>query len=317
MEATAPVSYASRLRGYARHWKWTLKEYLRWVRGNAWPYFLIYSGLNNLVINCTLLPVKAEDLRSVDGLRFDRVDISRAEYDILLAQRSLEAFRRYRFEHSKVLEYAASRKLLNLDARSVLLDAAGGSGEYLEAIRDIVGCNALYCNDLLQPEKVKNGIHFIGKSVTEIDLPDGSLSAVACHHSIEHFQGDGDMGFIDEIVRLLRPGGKACILPLFLARPYVEIWNTCRKSKFDEQATTVNDPFATFTGWGNFEGFARVYDIESFKRRLLSRIPANFTTSLVEVTFEGKACPQIGFFSNRHQPPINRAMRAFVIERIQ
>jgi hypothetical protein len=162
---------------------------------------------------------------------------------------------------------------------------------------------------------VDGGIRFIGKGVEALDLPAQSLTAIACHHSIEHFRGDADIGFIDEIVRLLKPGGKACIVPLFLAEPYVEIWNTGRKNKFDERAVTINDPFATFTGWGNFEGFARVYSPESFDRRILSRIPDTFTTSFVEVTFEGQPCPRIDFFHNPHQPSINCPMRALVIER--
>ena len=304
-----------RFRSHLRSVKQRSREQARWLRTNSLPYLLTYSRLNNFVINRTLTPVDRQKLRCLPDVALGQIDITSEDYIRLLAQPSLAQFARFPAGYTKMLEYAASAKLLGLNADSVLLDAAGGNGEYLRAVGGVFGCRELYCNDLLQPPKLEDGVRYIGQGVESLDLPDASLTAIACHHSLEHFRADADVGFFKEIVRLLALGGKACIVPFFLAEQYAEIWNTSRSSKFDPDALTIHDPFATFTGWGDFEGFARIYSLGKFRERLLALIPAGFAVSLHEVSFCGEPCPQIDLLTNYHQPRINRNMLALLVER--
>ncbi|MEA3213369.1 MAG: hypothetical protein QOE70_6426 [Chthoniobacter sp.] len=304
-----------RVRSRLRTVKQRSREQARWLRTNSLPYLLTYSRLNNFVINFRLTPVDRQELRRLPNVVVGQIDITAQDYSRLLAQPSLTQFARFPAGYTKMLEYAASAKLLGLNADSILLDAAGGNGEYLRAVGSVFGCRQLFCNDLLQPPKVEDGVHYVGQGVELLDLADASLTAIACHHSLEHFRANADRGFFKEIVRLLAPGGKACIVPFFLAEQYAEIWNTSRSLKFDPDALTIHDPFATFTGWGDFEGFARIYSLEKFRERLLTLIPAGYSVSLHEVSFCGKPCPQIDLLTNYHQPRINRNMLALLIER--
>jgi hypothetical protein len=43
---------------------------------------------------------------------------------------------------------------------------------------------------------------------------------MALHCSFEHFEGDADIRFLQEARRVLRSGGRVCILPLYLSTEY-------------------------------------------------------------------------------------------------
>ena len=58
---------------------------------------------------------------------------------------------------------------------------------------------------------------FIGSDAADIPLPDESIDLMALHCSFEHFEGESDVGFIDEAQRLLTKGGRLVILPLYLS----------------------------------------------------------------------------------------------------
>jgi SAM-dependent methyltransferase len=62
------------------------------------------------------------------------------------------------------------------------------------------------------------GVHGdrIGSSADAIPLPDGSVDFMTLHCTFEHFEGHADTGFVKECARLLKPGGRTIILPLYL-----------------------------------------------------------------------------------------------------
>jgi hypothetical protein len=100
-----------------------------------------------------------------------------------------------------------------------------------------------------------------------IPLPDGSVSKIALHCSFEHFEGNSDSGFIREAARLLCPGGKLVILPLYLSSIYSILTDplVSRGEKIDfDQGAVV----AAVKGWGNRHG--RFYDPRHFASRVLS-----------------------------------------------
>ena len=299
----------------------TLRSFLRpsvqRLRRLCYWKLLFLLRLNNLIINRRVHSVDGKLISQLENVKRDKLNITEEDYVQFIKQPSLCHFSRFPFVHCKVLEYLTSFKTLKLCDKSIFLDIAGGSSEYGKAVQAFINCKKNYCNDLLLSGKVEGGVEFIGGNFTDLDLRDSSISAISCHHSFEHFKGDEDKKFILEIGRILAPSGRACIVPIFLAKEYVEIWNKRPCRNFDSNALTVYDPFGAFPGWGEYEGFARAYSLKAFSERVLKEIPVDFDVTIFDVLYEGKPCPEINFWRNNHQAHINRNMQALIIQRIQ
>ncbi len=292
-----------------------LRERLRRFKAD-FPWSLYQAlGVNNARIDRHVRPLALDALPDLPGLSRGRLEVSLNEYRRVTALPGMERFRRLAYVHDKALEYAVSLKLLDPAAGAVLLDAAGGHGEFAQAALRLYSLNAAYCLDSVgYPERPARPDlpRRLRGDVSAIPLPDASLDAVSCHHSFEHFQGDADTAFIRELGRVLRPGGRACLVPLFLSGEYYELWNIRTGVKYDESARTLYDPLGTFPGWGPCEGFARVYDPGAFARRVLA--PAKgLRASLIEIHCQGAPAPDLS--RNRHQPRVNGLMKALFLEK--
>lgn len=280
---------------------------LRWtghIRVN-WPWVLYQRfGVNNLVTNRFLRPIEFAGASSCD------IDV--AEYERLLSFDVMQRFRKYDFVFDKVLEYCASLKLLSLNRESVLLDAAGGCGEFAALAAEMYSPQKVYCLDLVASRDRGNSVLRLHGKVSSIPLPDESVTAISCHHSFEHFKGDADINFVRELSRILKPGGKACIVPIFLCNRYAEIWNMWPPGKkYDRNAVRLYDPLGTFPGWGKGERFARVYDLTAFKERIVQTLPDTLGFNIHEIFYQSRPCPDIK--KNRHQPKLNGSMKALVL----
>lgn len=131
----------------------------------------------------------------------------------------------------KMLEHYASIELAGLVPGGTYMDAAASASPFYQVIRRTHGVAMCYRQDLNR----RPGVHgdTIGSDASNIPLPDASLDGIVSHNSWEHFEGDSAFGFIKESARLLRRGGKLCILPLaFRAR--TEIWTSpsCWATKY-------------------------------------------------------------------------------------
>jgi len=124
----------------------------------------------------------------------------------------------------------------------------------------------IYRQDLSYPE----GIHGqeIGGNAAHLPLPDESVHLMALHCSFEHFEDSADIEFIKEAQRILKPGGRVVIAPLYL-------------SACDRVAT---DPVVSIPGQVEFpEGvevvcvpkfwnrFARLYSVKTLADRIISQ----------------------------------------------
>ena len=113
----------------------------------------------------------------------------------------------------KALEYYVGQELLDLRKNDVLIDVAAGQSPWVKMVQRHIGCKA-YSLDLAY----EAGIHDerIGADATAIPLPDGSVTKMGLHCSYETFEGRSDINFLKEAERVLTPGGKMVILPLYL-----------------------------------------------------------------------------------------------------
>ncbi len=171
-----------------------------------------------------------------------------------------------------------------------------------------VGCKCLLNDHLYVGVEEKDNIRYIGGDVCAIDLPDASVSKISCHHSFEHFHGKKDIGFIRELGRLLKHGGEAVVLPLFLSGNYFETWNKSTGYKFDPLAETLLDETATLPGSENTGFFARVYDEEALQRRGLAVAErAGLSTTICRCILNGVDVPDM---TRNAGALINNPMRA-------
>ncbi len=159
-------------------------------------------------------------------------------------------------DDAKLLEYYISYRWLDLGPQDTFIDVAAQDCPFAFFVRDHFGCT-VYRQDLLY---LKKGIHGedIGGTASRIPLKTGSVSKISLHNSFEHFEGRSDIRFIREAQRLLRPGGKLVIVPLFIGDVYSMV----------RDAGWVDDE-GTKHLWGEGAQFARWYDLPRFKGRIL------------------------------------------------
>lgn len=158
----------------------------------------------------------------------------------------------------KTLEHYLAFKLLNLRPFEIYVDIASAGSPVPEIYRNLSGCKT-YRQDLVYPP----GIHGnkIGCDASDLPLPDSSVDAMALHCSFEHFEGSSDIGFIEEATRVLRPGGRLCILPLYMFNKYAIMTDPNYGFRPSEDADVY-----VAEGWGEKHG--RFYDAA----HLVSRI---------------------------------------------
>lgn len=164
--------------------------------------------------------------------------------------------------NEKLLEHWVSLELLQLKLDDVLIDVGSAVSPFSVYVAQSVGCKA-YSLDLDYPPGV-NG-NRIGCSADSIPMPDQSVSAITLHCTIDHFEGNADRGFVREAARILRPGGRVCILPLYVAENATNICDPKRfapRPKFDAGAIVRR-----VAGYGN--RFGRFYSVETLRDRLL------------------------------------------------
>ena len=219
--------------------------------------------------------------------------------------------------HKKLIELFATHYILNPGRDDSYMDAAGGFNTYIHRIE----CNKKYIQSIIISEQLRRffgeGIDYIQSDAAQIPLPDSSLDKISCHHSFEHFQGNSDSDFITEIQRLLRPGGKCCIIPLFIADRYVEV-SRARNSHcpFDRRAKYIVDPTARITGGESCGDFARIYDMAAFQERVIDFIDRErFSITLSELLMDGQHVPDFDLPCHAGITKVNYPYRALTIER--
>ncbi len=156
----------------------------------------------------------------------------------------------------KLLEYHISYSWLDLVPSDVYIDVAAQDCPFAFFVRDTIGCR-VYRQDLYYIEPGIRGEE-VGGDASRLPLADNSLSKMSLQNSFEHFEGDNDIGFIIEAQRVLRTGGKLCIVPLFIGEQY----------QLETEAGWVDERGVKHV-WGIGARFSRQYDLTQFKERIL------------------------------------------------
>lgn len=211
------------------------------------------------------------------------------------------------YVHKKALEYYVTCKVLNIQVDETLMDVGAEHSHYYRTMQ----CGQVYLQDLIYPPgvtAVNENVWHVGGDAADIPLPDGSVDAIALHHSFEHFEGDSDVRFAREAARLLRPrGGRLCIVPIFITTEYLEV-HRYEHLPYDRAAKQVYDPTTTIA-----TPFARFYNLNMLHNRVLSAFPSNrFEVKIYRVCVDHADVPDM---NANWGAKVNCPMRALVVDK--
>lgn len=167
----------------------------------------------------------------------------------------------------KCLEHYLSYRYLNLSAGDVFLDVAAAGSPFVDILRQRLGIDA-YRLDLCYPPGIRG--KNIGADAGDTGLPAGFAGAIALHCAFECFMGDADTRFVREASRLLTPGGRCVVLPLYLDETYfVATSPLCRQDEVIIDAGALK----VWRDDGYQVPFSRHYSPPSFLDRVYSALP--------------------------------------------
>lgn len=202
----------------------------------------------------------------VRSIRIDKIDFSNFKSRYFDPRPGID--------EEKLLEYYVGYTWLELRPDDIFIDIAAQDCPFAFFVRDTVGCR-VYRQDLYHMDP---GIHGtdIGSNAANLPLPTGSVSKMSLFNSFEHFEGDDDSAFIREAGRVLTPGGRLCIVPLFIGPEYVV-----------EPQGGWTDGAGVKHCWGEGARFSRIYDVRRFEDRIL-RFCDRFQVQLLVVENAGE-----------------------------
>lgn len=162
----------------------------------------------------------------------------------------------------KLLEHFLSIDLLGLPSTGTVVDVGSRESPFAEVVARMTPQLRVIRADMVYPRGWRG--NDLGCDGASLDLEHESVDRVFFHCSFEHFEGDRDTRATSEIARVLRPGGAAVIIPLWLAeRAFNET---------DDEAHTPSVEFDAGTsiciGQWKYR-FARFYDTDSLSRRVI------------------------------------------------
>jgi SAM-dependent methyltransferase len=165
----------------------------------------------------------------------------------------------------KTLEHFLSFEITRPRRGQVFMDVGSCVSVVPQILRQHHACYC-YTQDLELPVGV-NGWE-VGSNAAEIPLPDSTLDGMTLHCTFEHFEGNADSAFIRECARLLKPGGKTVILPLYVNSNWTNVTGETDKVKrnsigFDSSATY----WCVIPEWRN--RFGRHYSAQALLDRVL------------------------------------------------
>lgn len=118
--------------------------------------------------------------------------------------------------YEKLLEHFVASKLLQLgDAKSSpYIDVAACDSPWAKLLRDR-GCEA-YAIDLAKPSEYSCLTYYRQEDATRTAFADESIATASLQCAYEMFVGNHDTELLREFARILKPGGRVVIAPLYM-----------------------------------------------------------------------------------------------------
>jgi SAM-dependent methyltransferase len=166
----------------------------------------------------------------------------------------------------KSLEHFITLQFLQPTPADIFIDVAS-EGSPLPDIVTRLFRTTSYAQDIMYPAGISG--RRIGGDACEMPVPDGFATKVALTCSLEHFEGNGDSRLFHEIARILRPGGKVAVAPLYIFNKSVTLTDP-------RYSATVEVPFDSDTEIYCAEGYCnrhgRFYSPQTLFERIVNPI---------------------------------------------
>ena len=177
----------------------------------------------------------------------------------------------------KVFEQFLTLQTLVLSPNDVFMDVASEISPFAEIVKRMTGCSAFVQDLSFEPGVQGNRI---GSPASSIPLENETITAMSVHCSLEHFEGNEDIGFVQEAARLLVPGGKLLIVPLYIWSEPLNCFDPylARKNGVPLEEGSVKLPL-----WNYGNRFMRYYSLETLRTRVLEVAAPFFESRIIFV----------------------------------
>jgi len=160
----------------------------------------------------------------------------------------------------KVLEHQVSWDLVDPPAGGLVIDVASCRSHFPAIVRK-TGRRCI-AQDLSYPRGLRGDT--LGGDAGAMDLPDAFADGMTLHCSFEHFEADADIRFVREAARVLKPGGRVAIQPMYVHQDYFVL-----SDPYGPDGIGTPDDGAYFiAAFGYSNRFGRHYDPGAFVRRV-------------------------------------------------
>lgn len=167
----------------------------------------------------------------------------------------------------KSFEHFVALHLLNPGPRDVFIDIASEGSPLPEIVTRLHG-SAAYAQDIMYEPGIRG--KRIGGDACNMPVPDGFANCATLTCSLEHFEGNSDTRLFRELCRVLRPGGRVVVVPLYIFREHAvqtdPTYSAPLEIPFDQDATLY-----CAKGWCNRHG--RFYSPEALRSRIIEPCP--------------------------------------------
>ncbi|HSW61304.1 MAG TPA: methyltransferase domain-containing protein [bacterium] len=166
----------------------------------------------------------------------------------------------------KVLEHFIAWEMVVRDLKKddIYVDVAAASSPWVKMLNE-KGVKAIGI-DLDRSYKFPDDPNYLVMDATKTSFKDGSISGVSLQCAFEMFTGNDDTDLMKELGRILKPEGKAVIVPLYMHDHYCGY--TTKDYRFSKR---YHDKGAKLYINKSMTGipFARFYNVEKLKNRVL------------------------------------------------
>lgn len=175
--------------------------------------------------------------------------------------------------HEKLLEHWIAAERLGLEnykSNDIYLDIAAGSSPWAKILRNRFQISS-YAIDLGNISVSFKALpYYLQENATATSFEDESVSGASLQCAFEMFNKDDDVNLIKEMARILKPGGKLIILPLYLHTHYCAYSSPAYFGKGYTDVTAKEYVYHDLYGIPS----ARFYDAHTLKKRILKTINA-------------------------------------------